>query len=100
MLAIAPGPARAVLVELFPARAAHHMPIIGQAMRAFSGRPSARLTQGKDPAPPQLAAGPDLGATWPDQAALARRIRRRRSEDRSSSFRPPQVPYFSGLPRA
>jgi hypothetical protein len=31
------------------------------------------------------------------QAAFARRIRRRRSEDRSSSFRPPQVPYFSGL---
>ena len=31
------------------------------------------------------------------QAALARRIRRRRSEERSSSFRPPQVPYFSGL---
>ena len=31
-----------------------------------------------------------------DQAALARRIRRRRSEARSSSFRPPQVPYFSG----
>ena len=30
------------------------------------------------------------------QAALARRIRRRRSADRSSSFRPPQVPYFSG----
>jgi hypothetical protein len=32
-----------------------------------------------------------------DQAALARRMRRRRSEDLSSSFRPPQVPYFSGL---
>jgi len=31
------------------------------------------------------------------QAALARRMRRRRSEERSSSFRPPQVPYFSGL---
>jgi len=30
------------------------------------------------------------------QAALARRIRRRRSADRSSSFRPPHVPYFSG----
>ena len=30
------------------------------------------------------------------QAALARRIRRRRSDERSSSFRPPQVPYFSG----
>jgi hypothetical protein len=33
----------------------------------------------------------------PAQAALARRIRRRRSDERSSSFRPPQVPYFSGL---
>ena len=34
-----------------------------------------------------------------DQAALAfaRRIRLRRSADRSSSFNPPQVPYFSGL---
>jgi hypothetical protein len=33
------------------------------------------------------------------QAALvlARRIRLRRSADRSSSFNPPQVPYFSGL---
>ena len=31
-----------------------------------------------------------------DQAAFARRIRRRRSAERSSSFRPPQVPYFSG----
>jgi hypothetical protein len=30
------------------------------------------------------------------QAALARRIRRRRSAERSSSFSPPQVPYFSG----
>ena len=30
------------------------------------------------------------------QAALARRIRRRRSAARSSSFRPPHTPYFSG----
>jgi len=30
------------------------------------------------------------------QAALARRMRRRRSAERSSSFSPPQVPYFSG----
>jgi hypothetical protein len=30
------------------------------------------------------------------QAALARRILRRRSAERSSSFSPPQVPYFSG----
>jgi hypothetical protein len=36
------------------------------------------------------------GQDQPDQAALARRIRRRRSEARSSSFRPPHVPYFSG----
>jgi hypothetical protein len=35
----------------------------------------------------------------PGQAAfvLARRIRLRRSAERSSSFKPPQVPYFSGL---
>jgi hypothetical protein len=32
--------------------------------------------------------------------ALARRIRLRRSAERSSSFKPPQVPYFSGLPTA
>jgi len=38
-------------------------------------------------------------AVCDDQAALAlaRRIRLRRSADRSSSFNPPQVPYFSGL---
>ena len=30
------------------------------------------------------------------QAAFARRMRRRRSAERSSSFSPPQVPYFSG----
>jgi hypothetical protein len=46
-----------------------------------------------------------LTAGWPanrrphrPQAALvfARRIRRRRSAERSSSLSPPQVPYFSG----
>jgi hypothetical protein len=38
-------------------------------------------------------------AQLPGQAAFvfARRIRRRRSAERSSSFSPPQVPYFSGL---
>ena len=30
------------------------------------------------------------------QAAFARRMRRRRSAERSSSFRPPHTPYFSG----
>ena len=43
---------------------------------------------------------PALGVGREPQAALARRIRRRRSEARSSSFRPPQVPYFSGLEMA
>jgi hypothetical protein len=36
------------------------------------------------------------GRVWAGQAAFARRILRRRSADRSSSFSPPQVPYFSG----
>ena len=43
---------------------------------------------------------PARGVGRERQAALARRIRRRRSEARSSSFRPPQVPYFSGLEMA
>jgi hypothetical protein len=43
---------------------------------------------------------PARGVGREHQAALARRIRRRRSEARSSSFRPPQVPYFSGLEMA
>jgi hypothetical protein len=40
-----------------------------------------------------------LGLTTGHQAAFvfARRIRLRRSAERSSSFNPPQVPYFSGL---
>jgi hypothetical protein len=43
----------------------------------------------------RLPFGPQQG----DQAAFAfaRRIRLRRSAERSSSFNPPQVPYFSGL---
>ena len=39
---------------------------------------------------------PEAAERMSPQAALARRIRRRRSAERSSSFRPPQVPYFSG----
>jgi FAD/FMN-containing dehydrogenase len=95
-------------MELFPARAAHHMPIVGQAMRAAeagersgpatrSGGGEIRYRHGKRRDRNWLL---ELTAAWPDQAALARRIRRRRSEDRSSSFRPPHVPYFSGLLRA
>ena len=43
-----------------------------------------------------LAEGLAPSQSGEPQAALARRIRRRRSAERSSSFRPPQVPYFSG----
>jgi hypothetical protein len=45
---------------------------------------------------PAVAAVRDTRVRGPDQAAFARRILRRRSEARSSSLRPPQVPYFSG----
>jgi hypothetical protein len=45
---------------------------------------------------PAVAAARDTRVRGPDQAAFARRILRRRSEARSSSLRPPQVPYFSG----
>ena len=80
MLAVTPGAARAVLVVLVPACRADH----GAILRLQ--RKPARDRDG-----PWLAAADRLG-----QAALARRIRRRRSDARSSSFRPPQVPYFSG----
>jgi len=40
--------------------------------------------------------GPGPAGRRQAQAALARRIRRRRSAARSSSLRPPQTPYFSG----
>jgi hypothetical protein len=89
MLAVTPCPARTVLVELFPARAADHMPIIKA--RYPAGRPGRKRS-----GPATRWRGRDKLARL-DQAALARRIRRRRSEARSSSFRAPQVPYFSGL---
>jgi hypothetical protein len=72
MLAVAPGAARALDVAPVTARFADHAGIFRC--------PAAR--------------GP--GAGRQGQAAFARRILRRRSEARSSSFRPPQVPYFSG----
>jgi len=68
-------------------------------MKPLSGIPQNRLSglsglaglseAGRMAAP----SSPGPGDTY---AALARRILRRRSEARSSSFRPPQVPYFSG----
>ena len=80
VLAITPGTAGAVLMVTLPARNADHGSFLptstGHGHRASVAR--ARLLGGDA------------------QAALARRIRRRRSAARSSSFRPPQTPYFSG----
>lgn len=67
-------------MELFPACDADHLPSIAE----------------RKTGPASNWRGRDEQVRL-DQAALARRIRRRRSEARSSSFRPPQVPYFSGL---
>jgi hypothetical protein len=75
MLAIAPGTAGAFLMVLIAAWQADHVP---NCLSPGDGRVIGQA-----------------GASG--QAALARRIRRRRSDERSSSFRPPQVPYFSGL---
>lgn len=73
MLAVTPGATRAVLVMALATRYADHGP---------NGR--------------RLSCSRALDA----QAALARRMRRRRSAERSSSFSPPHVPYFSGLDTA
>ena len=80
VLAVAPGASRAVLVVLAAAGRADHLPIVA-GRGVCRGRPQCFVP---------------AGLCQPDQAAFARRIRRRRSEARSSSFRPPQVPYFSG----
>ena len=71
-----------VLALLSEAAAAAHT----EATRLIQGTPPVR-GESKHP----LAGDPADG-----QAAFARRIRRRRSDERSSSFWPPQVPYFSG----
>ena len=80
VLAVAPGASGAVLVVLAAAGRADHLPIVA-GRGVCRGRPQCSVP---------------AGLCQPDQAAFARRIRRRRSEARSSSFRPPQVPYFSG----
>ena len=88
MLAVAPGPARALLMVLLTARQADHASIVARdgtsvAAAGLAGAVAAGFAQ----RPVGFGAG---------QAAFARRILRRRSADRSSSFSPPQVPYFSG----
>jgi putative phosphoribosyl transferase len=51
---------------------------------------------GATPRNPRLVRGLRPPTPPGGYAALARRIRRRRSAERSSSLSPPQVPYFSG----
>ena len=76
-------------------RSGHHYP----GGRRAAG-PAAILARGRRAAGPAAISQPDDARGLPGQAAFARRIRRRRSADRSSSFSPPQVPYFSGRPTA
>jgi hypothetical protein len=101
MLAVAPGTAGAVLMVALPARDADHAPYCA----AFSG--CSLRAQQKRPRPCYRCSRSACGCSRlvqtqirlvraGPQAAFARRIRRRRSAERSSSFRPPHVPYFSG----
>ena len=78
VLAVAPGAALAGAMLLPTAALADHDVILAHWPGALPGAAPRRS---------------------PGQAAFvfARRIRLRRSADRSSSFKPPHVPYFSGL---
>ena len=122
VLAVAPGAAGAVVVMTLPARNADHAPIFslsssryllaavsGRCLWPLSGRGQDDVRAAPGPSWPRVRRG---RRDWLDacagllyreeagrqacQAALARRIRRRRSAARSSSFRPPHTPYFSG----
>ena len=88
VLAVAPRATRALGVLLPTAMQADHLPILPGMARWVPGLAGLSVGMG--------GCGVSGGDSKRDQAALARRIRRRRSEARSSSFRPPQVPYFSG----
>src|SRR6266702_684677 len=78
VLAVTPGAALAGGVLLPTAASADHGLIL------------TRLVPAKPPGRGGIVAGQAA-------LALARRIRLRRSAERSSSFKPPHVPYFSGL---
>ena len=108
VLAITPGAAGAVVVMALPPWNADHAPIFPLFFPlSLAGRMKSA------PRPGLAGTGLRRGLRdWLDvcdglryreeadrqacQAALARRIRRRRSAARSSSFRPPHTPYFSG----
>jgi hypothetical protein len=84
VLAVAPGTALAGGMLLPTAALADHGLILAHLPRATRAAPLGSRSAHR---------------RSPDQAAFvfARRIRLRRSADRSSSFKPPHVPYFSGL---
>jgi hypothetical protein len=84
VLAITPGAAGAVVVVAIPAGDADH-------------KTSSISKTGHGP---KVRGPPQELTRLRAQAALARRIRRRRSAARSSSFSPPQTPYFSGRDKA
>lgn len=99
MLAVAPVPAGAVLVMPLPARVADH------ALYCAAKLESTAVMTRISPGGLLLASGLPVAcgfraARTLRQAAFARRMRRRRSAERSSSLRPPHVPYFSGRPTA
>ena len=122
VLAITPVTARALFVLRGPAGSADHDAIMKLSGRPQDTSPSPRFAaQPQQPAPTPATGGPGAAprasttgngeaaqqraaltaangrnAAPATYAALARRILRRRSEALSSSFRPPQVPYFSG----
>ena len=76
MLAVAPGTTPAGGMLMLTAASADHVLIVPD---RIPGQAPARRTHSQ--------------AAF----AFARLIRLRRSAERSSSFKPPQVPYFSGL---
>ena len=88
MLAVTPGPAGALLMVPLTARQADHASIVARHRISLAAADAGGCDG--------LRACAARGRVGAGQAAFARRILRRRSADRSSSFSPPQVPYFSG----
>jgi putative phosphoribosyl transferase len=84
------GEADQVIILATPSRFSS----VGEWYLAFGQLSDADVLALLGPRGPEVVEGSVGGLR--DQAALARRMRRRRSAERSSSLSPPQVPYFSG----
>jgi hypothetical protein len=94
MLAVAPAAAWALLVVPLPAGNADHALYCAAYQTAMG--PNGPCCLRHVMAPPATGVPAPSSVVCCPQAAFARRIRRRRSAERSSSFSPPHVPYFSG----